>query len=150
VNPAQNGPSWAAMGLDQAVPGGSDPRPEPGAGLRRLPRPRPPADELGDVTEVRLVADHETGGLYVLVFGSSPAIPMLSWPVPRQFVDELLVDGSDAMIRCRPGYRNGSLVTPPGVLPSFFAPRLVPAPARVCGCDDDGCGGDCAGSRATG
>jgi len=128
VNPGTNGPSWAAYGAQQAVSGGSDPRRVPGeqVGLWQFARSRPPADELGDVTEVRLVADHETGGLYVLVFGSSGTIPMLSWPVPKQFVDELLVDGSHAMIRCRAGHRRPQLVTPPGALPTFFAPRVVP------------------------
>jgi hypothetical protein len=128
MNPGQNGPSWAGHGFNAAMGDGSDPRRAVGAEIRQIrPTMRPPGDELGDVTEVRLVADHdEPRALYVLVYGSSPVIPMLSWRVPAQFVDELLVDGTHAIVRARPGHRNVSLVTPPGELPTFFHPRPVP------------------------
>jgi hypothetical protein len=135
-----NGPSWAAEGMAQAYAteqerDGNDPR-------------REPADELGDVTEIRLVAGHEApGGLYVLVMGTGPA-PLLSYAVQPEFVDELRRrGGSNAIVRCRVGQPGPSLVTPPGELPAFFRLAL---PARVCGCEDDGCGGDCAGSRRAG
>ena len=114
--------SWAAAGAraDNATDDGSDPR--RGGQAPRLKVVRP-GDELGDVTEVRIVADHDDpGGLYVLVFGSSSVVPMLSWPVSRQFVDELRGDESAAMVRCRSGHRHAQLLTPPGRLPHFFAP----------------------------
>lgn len=104
-----NGPGWAGAALAAIAP-------------QRI-------DDLGDVSEVRLVSDHDDpGGLYVLVMAGGE-LPMLSWRVPAQFAGEVLGrPGSNAIIRCRPGRRLPSLVTPPGELPSFMS---QPAPAAA-------------------
>jgi hypothetical protein len=50
------------------------------------------------VASARLANDQH-GNLLVLLMGRGP-FPMLAWTVPRQFVDELLVDGSAALVQC--------------------------------------------------
>jgi hypothetical protein len=99
-------PSWARQALDELNSyGGSDPH---------------RTDELGDVSEIRIVADHDfEGGLYLLVLGTSP-LPVLSWRVPPEFVKELQRPSSGAMLRCRTGSPAATLVTPPGQLPLFL------------------------------
>lgn len=126
-------PSWAGQALDRlAREGGSDPHlPAPDFEALRASAQAVVSRiaELGDVTEIRLVADHDLpGGIYVLVLGTSSA-PLMSWRIAPEFVDELQHPGSDAMIRGRIGQPAASLVTPPGVMPSFFktGPGRLPA-----------------------
>lgn len=70
------------------------------------------------LTDVRLSTD-AAGNVSVLVFAGGP-FPVLGWLVAREFVDEILSDGSTAVVQCRADTGTAGLHMPPG-----YTPRVV-------------------------
>lgn len=69
------------------------------------------------------LANDQSGNLHVLIMGRGP-FPLLGWIVPRQFVDELLMDESPAIVQCDGETGGVGLNFPPGTAAARVEPYI--------------------------
>lgn len=75
------------------------------------------------LSSVRLAGDTD-GNVDVLVMGPGP-FPLLAWRVPRVYIEELLAQGSAAIVQCDPETLGMSLHYPRGQMPGTAFQAMV-------------------------